>query len=445
MLNRDIFIQLQNWKNQNNRKPLVLKGARQVGKSYIVEHFAKKEFKNFHCVNFQSNRHAHSIFSDGHNLTPQEIINDLGHLLGRNINPETDLLFFDEIQECPHAINSCKFFNEQMPNLALIAAGSYLGLMDNQASFPVGKVTFLSMFPLTFSEFLKAINPPLYEHFDSINVVEMSPLKTLYHNDLHQALKLYNILGGMPEVVSSFVKARAQDGEVEALIEARRLQLDLIQGYIADFAKHAGAINASHLLHVFNSVPTQLSKSYDDEVSKFKFQGVIPKQRGFERIRGPLDWLSQSRLVIKSRISCEALQPLSSYTTENKFKLYFFDIGLLNTMLDIPLAVLTQEELGSYKGFIAENFVAQELFARFDKDLISWQKGKSEIEFLIQKDHLIIPLEVKSSKRSARAKSLYTFIEKYSPQIAYKLSGQNYGYNPDKRLTTLPLYLVSKI
>ncbi len=445
MINRDIFGKLLLWKDNTNRKPLVLKGARQVGKSFIVEQFGKAEFQQFHCINFQSNKIAHTLFSEERSLDPKEILKDLGHILGRTINPKSDLLFFDEIQECPQAINSCKFFHEQLPELALIAAGSYLGLMQNEVSFPVGKVTFLSMFPLTFSEFLEALNPPLHQEFSNINLQSMQTVKPLYHHEFQSMLRLYTVIGGMPEIVKTFITFRAHSGEVEALEQVRKIQLDLIQGYTADFAKHAGTVNATHILHVFNAVPTQLAKSYDEEVSKFKFLGVIPKQKGFEKIRGPLSWLTQSRLVIKSKIANDALHPLCAYTEDNRFKLYLFDIGLLNAMLNIPTSVIMQDELGSYKGFIAENFIAQELFAQFDRELTSWQKAKSEIEFLIQKDNLIIPIEVKSSKRSTRAKSLHVFIERYSPKLAYKLSGQNYGQNPVKNLTMLPLYLVSKI
>ncbi len=265
-----------------------------------------------------------------------------------------------------------------------------------------------------------------------------------FHETFLKYLKYYFVVGGLPEVVQVFVDNYAQD-EVESLKLVRETQKALIEGYKSDFSKYSGTVNANHIHHVFESVPMQLSKAHDEEVNKFLFKGVIPNQKGFERIRNPLSWLVNARLCIKNLIANRAEHPLKGYCSENRFKLFLFDSGLLNAMLETPPESIVAEELGSYKGFVAENFVAQELFALTNKELISWKEGRAELEFLHTLGSDIIPLEVKSSSKSRRAKSLFAYIERYNPKQAFKLSNQNIGQAKDKNLTTLPLYCVSKI
>lgn len=331
-----------------------------------------------------------------------------------------------------------------MPELALISAGSYLGIMVNEDSFPVGKVDFLSMYPMNFDEFLFSFDPILHSEFKLINILETTKIDSLYHQKFLEAWKRYLAIGGMPEVVSTYLEG-CKSNELKAINSARKIQMQQLVGYKADFAKHSGTVNAAHILSVFDSVPIQLAKAYDEEVGKFIFSDVIPRQKGFDRIRGPLTWLAKSRLVIKNYIANKADHPLRAYTEENKFKLYFIDVGLLSASLEIPIETILSNEIGTYKGFIAENFVAQELFYKSDINLYSWTEGKAEIEFLWLSGKDIVPIEVKSSAKSTRAKSLDSFIAKYHPPLAYKISAQNRGYDPKRKMMTIPIYLVGKI
>ena len=443
-MKRQISLQLLNWKTSPNRKPLILQGARQVGKSHSVREFGTSHFKQFIRIDFLSQKEAHLIFSTEKSFGPARILKDISFLLNIQIDPRETLLFFDEIQECAGAMTSLKYFQEEMPELALIAAGSYLGIIKNEESFPVGKVDFLSMYPMNFSEFLFSYNHRLHNFYENINIEESSAIEPLYHQLLLDSWKRYVAIGGMPEVVKTYLPNH-EDHELKAITEARKIQNQLLTGYKADFSKHSGTVNAAHILSVFDSVAIQLAKSYDEEVGKFKFTGVIPNQKGFEKIRNPLTWLEKSRLVIKSFITSKPDHPLKAHTEENRFKLYFIDVGLLNAALEIPIEVILANQVGSYKGFIAENFVAQELNFISQGSLFSWTEGRAELEFLWTKGKYIIPIEVKSSSRSTRAKSLDSYIERYTPPLSYKLTGQNRGFDSNRKMMTLPIYLAGKI
>lgn len=445
-MKRSIITELKAWKDKNYRKPLILKGARQVGKTYILDLFGKEFFiKNgaqYHHIDLRAEKKLHSLFQD--TQSPQEILNYIQLSLNKKIDIHRDLLILDEIQECPGAITSLKYFEQDMKSLAVIAAGSHLGLVKNQDAFPVGKVNFLYMFPLTFAEFLQAFDEALFSEYEKIGLNFIQTLPTFLHQKLLEVLRWYFFTGGLPEVVKVFLESFQQD-QISAIRGAREVQNELIEGYKSDFVKYSGTVNANHILRVFEAVPAQLSQVYDDGTKKLIFQGMIPNQKGFHRIAGPLEWLVKSRLSIKSFIASKAEQPLLSYCRPNQFKVFLFDIGILNAMLKTePESILT-DGLGNYKGYLAENFVATELFAKTNDHLVSWQEGQSEIEFLIMTGAGVVPLEVKSSSRSRRAKSLNSFVDHYRPKEAYKLTGQNFGIHPKNQIKTLPLYLVSKI
>lgn len=443
-MKRQISKDLKAWTSSPERKPLILHGARQVGKSHSVKELGNSAFKQFIHIDFFAQKDPHLIFSEEKSFEPTRILKDIAFLYQTEINPKETLLFFDEIQECKGALSSLKYFQEKMPELAVIAAGSYLGIMSKEISFPVGKVDFLHMGPMTFSEFLLACDPPLHKHYEAIDVKASTAIEPLYHKKLLEFWRTYIAIGGMPEVVAYYSK-KHKDSEVAALNHARTLQMQLLTGYKADFSKHSGTVNAAHILNVFESVPSQLARAYDEEVSKYKFGGVIPKHKGFESIKGPLTWLEKSRLVIKNYIANKAEHPLKAYTEDNRFKLYFMDVGLLHAALDVPIQSIIANELGNYKGFIAENFVAQELSAKKDGPLYSWTEGTAELEFLWMTEGLIVPIEVKSSERSTRAKSLDAYIARYKPKLVYKLTGQNRGYDPNRNMMTMPIYLTGKI
>ena len=441
-MERTIIKELIKWKSSVDRKPLVLKGARQVGKTYILEKFGQEYFRKYHYIDLRENKNIHSIFKDTYN--PFEIIRQLEFVLRIQININNDLLIFDEIQDCNGAITSLKYFQKEMSGLALIAAGSHLGLTKNEESFPVGKVNFLYMFPMNFEEFLLATDKQAYEEYVNFSVESPYVLPEVIHKRLLEQMRYYFFIGGLPEVVGKFISLFKVD-EKEALEKVRERQKELVEGYKADFSKYSGTVNANHIHNVFESIPAQLSRAFDEEVSKYIFKEVIPNQKGYHRISGPLGWLVKGRLCIKSIIASKAEHPLRSYCQENKFKAYLFDMGILNCMLNTPYQAILAESLGSYKGFLAENFVAQELYSYLNTDLIAWSEGRSEIEFLINKKEHIIPLEVKSSNRSRKSRSLDSFVNRYNPERAYKLSGQNFGKHKKKAIITLPIYFCGKL
>lgn len=445
-MKRLIVTKLLAWKNQNIRKPLILQGARQVGKSYIVREFGCTAFLEYQRIDFLADKKVHSVFDTDGSLQPKDLLEKLSVYLNKKINKDKCLLFFDEIQECPNALKSLKFFNEEMPELAIVCAGSYLGIMTNEESYPVGKVEFLDMYPMTFGEFLEAYQESLFEIYQNIstNIDSLAPLENFYHDKLIEVWKIYQAIGGMPEVVNEFIKRK--DSIVDAYTVARKIQNQLIVGYQSDFAKHSGVVNASHIVNVFESAGSQLAKVYDENVKKFQFTDVISGRKGFESIRGPLTWLTKSNLLIQNYIVKKSEHPLRANVTDNQFKLYFFDVGILNASLEIPMEALFQSKVGYYQGYIAENFVIQEMIANSHKQSIfSWHENRAEIEFLIIRGAHIVPVEVKSSKNTARTKSLDSYIDRYHPELAIKLSLKNIGHNVQKKILTLPIYLAGRI
>lgn len=448
-MKRRISTNLIQWKNQINRKPLILKGARQVGKSYIVREFGQTAFEEYQRIDFLADKKVHSVFDESGSLHPKDLLEKLSVYFNKKINKEKCLLFFDEIQECPNALKSLKFFNEEMPELAIVCAGSYLGIMTNEQSYPVGKVEFLEMYPMSFDEFLEAYQGNLFLIYEkiSIDIDKIKPIESYYHESLIEVWKTYQAIGGMPEVVSKFIKHKdsLEGSLVDAYTEARKIQNELIVGYQSDFAKHAGVVNATHILNVFENAATQLARAYDENVKKFQFGGVISGKKGFESIRGPLTWLIKSNLLIQNYIVKKSEHPLKANVTNNQFKLYYFDVGLLNAALEIPIEALFQSKIGHYQGYIAENFVIQEMKANFSlQSIYSWQENRAEVEFLITRGADIVPVEVKSSNNFSRAKSLESYIERYQPNLAIKLTPKNIGYDNTKKILTLPIYLAAK-
>lgn len=445
-MKRLIAHSLKKWLESPQRKPLVLQGARQVGKTYSVNAFGKEiieKQKNgkYHYIDLKKELDLHSIFQE--NQDPEKILKLIELKKKTPIHRTQDLVFFDEIQDCASAISSLKYFGEDIPSLPIIVAGSHLGLVKNEESFPVGKVNFLSMFPLTFFEFVLNLEEELALFLERYSLETLNTIPTVIHDKLLEMLLHYICVGGLPEAVFRFQQGYGGN-LVELLKNVRIIQNELLTGYEADFSKYSGTVNANHIHSVFRAVPKQLAKSYDESTSKFKFSGVIPNQKGFDRIVGPLTWLLKSRLCIQSKITHRAEHPLQAYTEENVFKVFYLDIGILNAALDTPIESIVGNQMGLYKGFIVENLVAQELFAKMDRELISWQEGQSEIEFIITKGSEIIPVEVKSSQKSRRAKSLDSFIQKYNPRFAYKISSQNVGRS-DRGFVTLPHYLCFKL
>ena len=435
-MKRLLLNDLVRWKNRKDRKPLLLRGARQVGKTWLLKAFGKKYFKNyFHLDCERDAERLRVVFNE--DLSPETILRNLSLFLNRPIDIRNDLLIFDEIQNIPRALTALKYFYEDMPQLAVCAAGSLLGVMLSDISFPVGKVEFIDVYPLTLEEFiLNGDNPVLYDQY--IQGARNGKVSEGLHLKLLEALKTYYVTGGMPEVVDAYLKNKKETTSVIEIV--RKKQAELILAYNADFNKHAGKVNALHIASVYKMTALQLAQNMDGSVKRFRFKNVIKGKKGYTELRGPIDWLENARLVAKVPIVNRAQLPLKAFCRENIFKLYLNDVGLLGAMLEIPPAAIL---LSDYeKGFFVENFVASQLLPTLNSTLYGWQERNSEIEFLLIMDDRIIPLEVKAGHRT-KAKSLQQYIRKYQPQSALILSLNKFGSAYPKR--NIPLYYAGKL
>ena len=438
MMKRLICENLRVWRTKSTRKPLLLQGARQVGKTYSLREFGKAQFPKHHYINFEEQATFISAFTG--DLSPDRIVQDLALLLNTPIDRQADLLIFDEIQQCPRALTSLKYFAEQMPELAVCAAGSLLGVHLGESPFPVGKVDELRMDPLTFEEFLMAgVNPMLQEAFAAIH--ELAPLSEALHAQLWGEFKLYLATGGLPEVVSGFMQKR--DDLFAAFQEVRAVQTRLVSDYVADMAKHCGKQNAMHLERLWRHIPAQLGRDQSGSAPKFVFKDVLPGIRGYERLAGAIDWLEAAGLILRLPIANSGLLPFPAYQKESFFKLFVFDVGILGALSRLPVKSVLDYDYGTYKGFYAENFAAQELRARQRDNLACWREGRAEVEFICEVDGAVIPIEVKSGGVT-QAKSLKAFADKYHPPFCAVLSGRNLGADPHFGKHYYPLYLASK-
>lgn len=414
---RDASQQLLTWKNSRDRKPLLLQGARQVGKTYLLKAFGAEHFPKLHVLNFEDTR-LHTLFEHG----PVDIESALLRIqtqLGTEIDRERDVLFFDEIQDYPVAIHALKYFNENTPELAIMCAGSHIGISGSEHPFPVGKVHFETLYPLSFGEFLHHYKPLLRKSL--LLAVENVQLDEFVHQKLWEVYLLYSIVGGMPEAVVAFLDNK----DVYAgLISARDVHRALIKGYINDFSKYTTKAMAHRIRSVFQSIPGQLQAVHDKSTQRYKFKGIVSNYTKYAQLQEPIDWLVISGLVLKTPVIDTPRVPLDAYKKPNLFKLMMLDVGLLNTQLDMDLKTVFDQSKASYKGFVAENFVLQQLFTGAPKNYFSWTNGRNEIEFVFSHNSEVIPIEVKSSSRT-RSKSLSEYKKKFSPTLAVKLSAQN--------------------
>ena len=439
MVRRNISSRLVRWKNNKARKPLILRGARQVGKTYSLEEFGRKNFKICHYLNFEEDEQLLAIFKQ--DLKPDRILRELEFYNDHPIDIERDIIFFDEIQACPRALNSLKYFQEKKPGLAIVAAGSLLGVELCDISFPVGKVEFLDMCPLSFGEFLHAVgDQSLSTFFDEFKGDQQIP--EVVHNRLWQQMKNYMIVGGLPEVVK--VWRDSQDSPFVGFKEVRKVQKNLLISYLADMAKHSGKQKSMHLERLWSNIPSQLAREQDGSASKFKFKNVIPGVRGYERLVGPIDWLQKAGLITKVTMVNSGNQPLSAFAKDNTFKLYCFDTGLLGALGNLDPKTILDYDYGSYKGYFAENFAAQEFQSTERQPLYYWRERTAEVEFVREFEGEIIPIEIKSGWVT-QAKSLKVFAEKYNPRYRLILSGRSFRVDHEHRIQFHPLYLAGKI
>ncbi len=430
-MKRCLYKELLKWKNNKNRKPLLLQGARQVGKTWLVNQFGKKEYEHFIVLNFEQTPGLLTIFEN--NLSPDTIIENISLYTGKNISPENTLIFFDEIQAAPQAITSLKYFNESAPEYHIIAAGSLLGVsVGKNHSFPVGKVNFLTMYPMNFVEFLQAMNEnPLAEKLIKLSVVK--PFPEVIHKKLLNYYKLYLFIGGMPEIVADY----AEKKDVESV---RKIQLEILQAYKRDFSKYATPQQAVKTSEVWQSIPFQLAR----ENKKFKY-GDVRKNARSAYYETTIEWLKGAGLVnIAYNVTVPKL-PVSGYADYSKFKLYLHDTGLLGAMLNLSSrTIISPEDIyKEYNGAFVENYVAQELAAKGYKPLFYWtSKSDAEVDFVLQFGDKIYPLEVKSGT-SLNTKSLKSYADKYHPEMVVRTSPRNFIGSGN--FINVPLYAVGSI
>lgn len=434
-MKRIIFQHLKTWKEKSKRKPLIIKGVRQSGKTFILKEFGRLNFPAVHYINFEENLAAHELFKK--DFDPTRIINDLRFLLDKPIDEKNDLLIFDEIQACAPALTSIKYFSEKLPEVAICCAGSLLGLHLNHGSFPVGKVDILHMRPMCFAEFLMALDDE-----KSIELLNHSTgndsISAIAHQHLWERFKHYLIVGGLPEVVETY-RENKQD-LFAAFTQVRIKQNELIDGYYADFAKHSGKVNAMHIDRVWRSIPSQLARNTDGTVSRFQFKGIIPGIDRYQRLANVIDWLKAAELVTKVNIIDHVELPLMAYAQESHFKLYMFDVGILGALSDLPPKAIMEYDFGTYKGYYAENFVAQEFLAKGLLNLYSWEHNRAEIEFLYVQDSSVIPIEVKSGW-VRNNQSLNKFAAKYHPPYRAAFSARPLHLDFENHYRNYPLYM----
>lgn len=426
-MKRALLTELLNWKDKKRRKPLLIDGARQTGKTFLLQQLLGQEFNNVIHLDFLESPELKEIF-DG-SLSPKEIISNIELLTGNNFTPETDLLILDEIGECQKAITSLKYFAEQAPTYFIAASGSNIGLLK---SFPVGKVEQYYLRPLSFHEFLWASNENAL-----IKAFESKTNSAAAHSKLFNKLTDYYFTGGMPEAVSCWYN---ENSLVDKINTVTKIQANLVEGYKRDFGKYSEKVDAQLLEATFTNIPHQMSAVMDDSVKRFKFKGVFKNKSRYSEFESAITWLHRCRLALKNHpIEGKPKTPLAAYQKENMVKLFLFDVGLLNHMLDTRYNEIKKQAY-EYKGYIAENFVQQELATIDLEPTFSWNDARAEIEFIISNDvGQIVPVEVKSGKRT-RAKSLKSYIEKCNPHKTIKLTGTQGSSPTEKTHIVLPLY-----
>lgn len=425
-MKRNAIQNLIDWKNDKERKPLVLKGARQVGKTWLMKEFGKNYYKSFVYFNFDEEDELKSVFET--NKNPQRILELLSLICGEKILPGETLVVFDEIQECPEALNALKYFKEKANDYHVIAAGSLLGTpLAKPKSYPVGMVNLLDIYPLNFEEFLEATDPALYAYYGSIQKGQQ--IEEIFHNRLMEVYNNYLIIGGMPECVSSW--SRHKDPA-----KVSQIQRELIEVYENDFSKYNGRVNSGRILMVFRSIVSQLAKPNE----KFMYGAVREggRARDFEEA---IEWLVSAGMLNRVYNVSRMEHPLSAFDKLDQFKLFVFDTGLLKHMAGIDNSTILLKTDYQFKGPLTENYVLQQLRGQFEIAPRYYSDKNSEIDFVLQNGSDIIPVEVKGGEDKS-APSFKRYIAEYLPEYALRFSRR--GYRKDGAITNLPLYLAAK-
>ena len=428
-MQRFIMKNLINWKNSNSRKPLILKGARQVGKTYILKEFGKNNYHDFVYFNFDHDDGLAELFKN--TKDPKRIIEQLILVAGKKIEPEKTLIIFDEIQECPNALNSLKYFQEEIPEYHIACAGSLLGIRLSKTSFPVGKVDFLNLYPMTFSEFLIADGcDNLVECMNKVKNVEAIP--KIFEDQLLEKLKIYYVIGGMPEAVYSWVNEK----DIE---KVNYIQSNIITSYESDFSKHTDNSEANKISLIWNGIPSQLAR----ENKKFIYHAIKEGARARE-YENALNWLNDANIIYKCYNVSKCSFPLKAYNDISSFKIYVNDVGLLRRMsnLDSKIILEGNKLFEEFKGSFSENYVINELIATFDMIPNYYTFNRNKIDFVIQYKNKIIPIEVKSNK-STNNVSLTKFNNNNDNDFSFRFSVNN--LNRDGKIINIPLYFIEYI
>ena len=430
-MQRTAILKLKEWKESKNHKPIIIEGARQVGKTWLMKEFGKQYYEQVVYLHFDNNQKLTALFENDYEIP--RLIEAFEILSGIKINPDNTLIIFDEIQECPRALTSLKYFYENAPEYDIIAAGSLLGLMHHEGTgFPVGKVSFLNLYPMNFFEFARALGEEKL-----IELIEKKDFQmiTVFKNDFEKLVKMYCYIGGMPEVVQNFVDNRNYK-------KVREIQKNILASYENDFSKHVSSNTVEKIRMLWRAIPSQLAK----ENKKFIYNVIKTGARAKEYELALL-WLKDAGLVYQvNRIKKPDL-PLIAYQDLDAFKLFIVDVGLLSalTNLDVKTILEKTQIFEEFKGAIAEQYVYQQLKSVDDIPIFYWSNDsrRSEIDFVIQHGECVVPVEVRAEK-NLKAKSLNNFIQEYKSKKSVRTSLADYKLN-DNNLYDIPLYAISNI
>jgi predicted AAA+ superfamily ATPase len=426
---RKVLDELVKWKVSNRRKPLVLKGARQAGKTWLMKELANIAYEDSVYISFDKDTDAVKIFDE--TKDPGLILERLALIHGKIIKPEKTLIILDEIQECPNALGSLKYFNEEKNENHIITAGSLLGTyLANPTSYPVGKVNVLDIYPLTFEEYLSAVDDGMFRYYNSVESTK--DYITAFHEKMSEHYRKYLIIGGMPECVQSWIDNANPE-------EIATIQNEIVSFYENDFTKHSGRVNSGRILQIFRSIVPQLAKENNE---KFMYAAIAKSARAKD-FEDAIEWLISSGIIYRVLNISKPSYPLKAYEMLNYFKLFLLDVGLIKHLAGLTNKSILLSESFHFKGQLIENYVLQQLMAtqKNTPNFYAYAQER-EIDFIIQHEEGIIPIEVKSGS-SKKAVSFKGYIEKNKPEVAIRLSTNEYAKNGV--ITNIPLYFAGKM
>ena len=424
---RKVTAQLLAWKDSQYRKPLVLQGARQVGKTYAVLEFARMEYDNIAYINFEFDRAGAAIFENS--LDPKEIIPKIEIFTKQTVTKGRTLIFLDEIQKCPPALTMLKYFNEFAPEYHIIVAGSLLGVAVSREgfSYPVGKVDRLTLFPMDFEEYLIAVGKSdlVAQIMKCFNTNEA--METIYHNSLLEYYRQYLVVGGMPDCVAKFIET----GDYTLI---RATQKAILEDYLDDMSKYNNKNEIKKTRLTYDSVTVQLSKKN----TRFQYKLIKSGGRAAE-FENAIEWLTLSGIVTRIHVLDTVKKPLDNYKNIDSFKIFMSDMGLLSAKANVSAndILYASSEINDFKGGMTENYVCSQLICRGHECYTWFSEGEAEVDFVIQREGKIIPIEVKSADNS-KAKSLSIYMGRFKPEYAIKISSNNFGFS--NGIKTIPLY-----